>query len=94
MQTVPISAVVRCCLCDNHPKVLCIFSIYQPCFLFAHTRFLSPTFGIIFQAFAFLELKTIELATAVLQLDGIVYKDTQLKMRRPSDYNPSMVPAK
>lgn len=46
------------------------------------------------KAFAFLELKTIELATAVLELDGIVYKDTQLKLRRPSDYNPSMVPAK
>lgn len=46
------------------------------------------------QAFAFLELKTIELATAALELDGIVFKDTQLKMRRPSDYNPALVPAK
>lgn len=35
-----------------------------------------------------------ELATAALELDGIVFKETQLKMRRPSDYNPSMVPAK
>ncbi|CAM9332566.1 unnamed protein product [Ectocarpus fasciculatus] len=45
------------------------------------------------KAFAFLELKTMELATAVLELDGIVYKETQLKMRRPSDYNPQLVPA-
>ncbi|CAN0102742.1 unnamed protein product [Hapterophycus canaliculatus] len=45
------------------------------------------------KAFAFLELKTMELATAVLELDGIMYKDTQLKMRRPSDYNPQLVPA-
>lgn len=45
------------------------------------------------QAFAFLELKTMELATAVLELDGIVFKETQLKMRRPSDYNPQLVPA-
>lgn len=45
------------------------------------------------QAFAFLELKTMELATSVLELDGIVYKETQLKMRRPSDYNPQLVPA-
>lgn len=35
-----------------------------------------------------------ELATAALELDGIVFKETQLKMRRPSDYNPSLVPAK
>lgn len=46
-----------------------------------------------YQAFAFLELKTMELATSVLDLDGIVYKETQLKMRRPSDYNPQLVPA-
>eukprot|EP00903_Cladosiphon_okamuranus_P010716 g10128.t1 len=45
------------------------------------------------KAFAFLELKTMELATAVLELDGIVFKETQLKMRRPSDYNPQLVPA-
>ncbi|CAN0218966.1 unnamed protein product [Ectocarpus sp. 6 AP-2014] len=45
------------------------------------------------KAFAFLELKTMELATSVLELDGIVYKETQLKMRRPSDYNPQLVPA-
>ena len=47
-----------------------------------------------YQAFAFLELKTMELATAVLELDGIVFKETQLKMRRPSDFNPSLVPAR
>eukprot|EP00904_Undaria_pinnatifida_P003298 jgi/Undpi1/1296/HiC_scaffold_11.g04688.m1 len=45
------------------------------------------------KAFAFLELKTMELATSVLELDGIVFKETQLKMRRPSDFNPSLVPA-
>lgn len=52
--------------------------------------YVPPLFG---QAFAFLELKTMELATAVLELDGIVFKETQLKMRRPSDYNPQLVPA-
>ncbi|CAM9858285.1 unnamed protein product [Laminaria digitata] len=46
------------------------------------------------KAFAFLELKTMELATSVLDLDGIVFKETQLKMRRPSDFNPSLVPAR
>ncbi len=45
----------------------------------------SLLFPLLPQAFAFLELKTMELATAVLELDGIVYKETQLKMRRPSD---------
>ncbi|CAM9764788.1 unnamed protein product, partial [Choristocarpus tenellus] len=45
------------------------------------------------KAFAFLELKTMELATAVLELDGIMMNETQLKIRRPSDFNPSLVPA-
>ncbi|CAN0437198.1 unnamed protein product, partial [Discosporangium mesarthrocarpum] len=46
------------------------------------------------KAFAFLELKTMELATAVLSLNGIMMMDAQLKIRRPSDFNPELVPAK
>jgi splicing factor U2AF subunit len=38
--------------------------------------------------FAFLELRTVDLATAVLQLDGIAFKGQSLKIRRPHDYNP------
>lgn len=61
---------------------------------FVHVFVQSNVWFYFLQAFAFLELKTMELATAVLELDGIVFKEIQLKMRRPSDYNPSLVPAK
>ncbi|ETV77526.1 hypothetical protein, variant [Aphanomyces astaci] len=41
--------------------------------------------------FAFVELKTIELTTACMELDGITYHGQPLKIRRPNDYNPSAV---
>ncbi|CAN0188453.1 unnamed protein product, partial [Phaeothamnion confervicola] len=46
------------------------------------------------RAFAFVEIKTVELTTACLQLDGLVFQDQQLKIRRPSDYNPALMPTK
>jgi len=39
--------------------------------------------------FAFVEFKSIELATAALELDGIQYRGSPLRVRRPNDYNPS-----
>lgn len=41
--------------------------------------------------FAFVELSTIELATACMDLDGIEYKGNPVKIRRPNDYNPSLL---
>lgn len=41
--------------------------------------------------FAFVELKSIELTTACMELDGISYQGQPLKIRRPNDYNPSAV---
>jgi len=43
--------------------------------------------------FAFVEFKTIELTTACLALDGLVFQHASLAVRRPSDYQPQMVPA-
>ncbi|TMW55104.1 hypothetical protein Poli38472_013866 [Pythium oligandrum] len=42
--------------------------------------------------FAFVELKTIELTTACMNLDGVSFRGQPLKIRRPNDYNPSNVP--
>jgi splicing factor U2AF subunit len=36
--------------------------------------------------FVFLELRSVEETTAMLQLDGIKYKDAILRIRRPPDY--------
>lgn len=44
------------------------------------------------RGFAFVELRSIALTTAAMQLDGISYGDIQLKIRRPSDYNAAAVP--
>jgi len=41
--------------------------------------------------FAFVELRSVALTTAAMQLDGISYGDIQLKIRRPSDYNAGAV---
>jgi len=43
------------------------------------------------RAFAFVELKSIELTTACMALDGLRFRDLQLKIRRPSDYNPALL---
>ncbi|KAL3673425.1 hypothetical protein V7S43_001137 [Phytophthora oleae] len=42
--------------------------------------------------FAFVELRTIELTTACMNLDGVSYNGQPLKIRRPNDYNPASVP--
>jgi splicing factor U2AF subunit len=42
--------------------------------------------------FAFVELKTIELTSACMNLDGISFRGQPLKIRRPNDYNPAIVP--
>ncbi|TDH65170.1 uncharacterized protein CCR75_000618 [Bremia lactucae] len=42
--------------------------------------------------FAFVELRTIELTTACMNLDGVSYHGQPLKIRRPNDYNPVTVP--
>lgn len=42
--------------------------------------------------FAFVELRTIELTTACMNLDGVAFRGQPLKIRRPNDYNPATVP--
>ncbi|KAF4134065.1 RNA recognition motif-containing protein [Phytophthora infestans] len=42
--------------------------------------------------FAFVELRSIELTTACMNLDGVSYNGQPLKIRRPNDYNPATVP--
>lgn len=41
--------------------------------------------------FAFIELKSVELTTACLELDGIVYKNSILKIQRANEYKPELV---
>nr|XP_024400964.1 splicing factor U2af large subunit B-like isoform X4 [Physcomitrium patens] len=40
--------------------------------------------------FAFVEMRTVEEASNAMALDGIVYEGVSVRVRRPSDYNPSM----
>lgn len=42
--------------------------------------------------FAFVEMSTIELANACMNLDGIAFQGNPVKIRRPNDYNPSLIP--
>lgn len=42
--------------------------------------------------FAFVELRSIELTTACMNLDGVAFRGQPLKVRRPNDYNPATVP--
>jgi splicing factor U2AF subunit len=42
--------------------------------------------------FAFVELKGVELTSECMRLDGMMYKDSQLKIRRPNDYDPAKLP--
>lgn len=44
------------------------------------------------KCFAFVELKTVELATACLDLDGIIYKKVILKVLRAKEYQPELLP--
>lgn len=43
-------------------------------------------------AFAFVELRTMELASACLALDGIGFRGSSLKVQRPKDYNEAASP--
>jgi arginase family enzyme len=45
------------------------------------------------KCFAFIELKSIELATACLALDGIMLKNVALRILRANEYKPELVPA-
>ncbi|KAJ7545006.1 hypothetical protein O6H91_09G102600 [Diphasiastrum complanatum] len=40
--------------------------------------------------FAFVEMRTVEEASNAMALDGIMFEGVQVRVRRPSDYNPSM----
>eukprot|EP00850_Spirogloea_muscicola_P020774 SM000226S07415 [mRNA] locus=s226:105576:111005:+ [translate_table: standard] len=40
--------------------------------------------------FAFVECRTVEEASNAMALDGIIYEGVSVRVRRPSDYNPSM----
>jgi hypothetical protein len=44
------------------------------------------------KCFAFVELRSIELATACLDLDGIIYKKVILKVLRANEYKPELIP--
>ncbi|XP_076895630.1 splicing factor U2af large subunit B-like [Bidens hawaiensis] len=40
--------------------------------------------------FAFVEMRSVEEASNAISLDGIVFEGVRVKIRRPSDYNPSL----
>jgi splicing factor U2AF subunit len=42
--------------------------------------------------FAFVEFNSIELANTFVELDGLLFKGHPVKIRRPDDYNPSILP--
>lgn len=42
--------------------------------------------------FSFVEFASIELASAGLNLDGVMFKGNPLRVRRPNDYRPELVP--
>lgn len=42
--------------------------------------------------FAFVELNSIELANSIMLLDGLIFKGHPVKIRRPNDYNPTLLP--
>jgi hypothetical protein len=44
------------------------------------------------KCFAFVELKSIELATACLELDGIIFRNIVLRILRANEYKPELVP--
>jgi splicing factor U2AF subunit len=59
-----------------------ISRVYMP-----GTHCLSAQVSSADRKFAFLEFSTVDMATAALQLDGVTFKGSQLKVRRPNDYN-------
>lgn len=40
--------------------------------------------------FAFVEMRTVEEASNAMALDGILFEGVAVRVRRPSDYNPTM----
>uniref|UniRef100_A0A7S1T4K8 Splicing factor U2AF subunit n=1 Tax=Compsopogon caeruleus TaxID=31354 RepID=A0A7S1T4K8_9RHOD len=42
--------------------------------------------------FAFIELRTVNEASAALQMDGLLFRTFSLRMRRPNDYRPETAP--
>jgi hypothetical protein len=44
------------------------------------------------KCFAFVELNSIELTTACLELDGIIYRNSVLKVLRANEYKPELLP--
>ncbi|XP_076889534.1 splicing factor U2af large subunit B-like isoform X4 [Bidens hawaiensis] len=43
--------------------------------------------------FAFVEMRSVEEASNAMSLDGIIFEGAPVKVRRPSDYNPSLAAA-
>ncbi|KAG9134516.1 hypothetical protein Leryth_024132 [Lithospermum erythrorhizon] len=43
--------------------------------------------------FAFVEMRTVEEASNAMSLDGLLYEGVALRVRRPTDYNPTMAAA-
>ncbi|KAK8937041.1 Splicing factor U2af large subunit A [Platanthera zijinensis] len=43
--------------------------------------------------FTFVEMRSIEEASNAMALDGIIFEGAPVKVRRPSDYNPSLAAA-
>ena len=43
------------------------------------------------KCFAFVELKSIELTTACLELDGLIYRNSVLRVQRANEYKPELV---
>ncbi|XP_078436719.1 splicing factor U2af large subunit A-like isoform X2 [Wolffia australiana] len=43
--------------------------------------------------FAFVEMRSVEEASNAMALDGIIFEGTPVKVRRPTDYNPSLAAA-
>lgn len=55
---------------------------------------LNSSFVNLDKRFMFVELRSVEETSALMQLDGIVYRNNSLKIRRPVDYdrNPVIEP--
>eukprot|EP01029_Cantina_marsupialis_P004756 TRINITY_DN1493_c3_g1_i1.p1 TRINITY_DN1493_c3_g1~~TRINITY_DN1493_c3_g1_i1.p1 ORF type:complete len:761 (+),score=263.06 TRINITY_DN1493_c3_g1_i1:127-2409(+) len=56
----------------------------------------NPVFSVYInheKKFAFVELHSVDLTSACMELDGIQFRGQPLKIRRPNDYNPALAPA-
>ena len=75
------------CCCDSPFLLIALQALHKPGENPVMTVYINRE-----RNFAFVELNTIELTTACLQLDGIKFNGQSLRIRRPNDYNPSVVP--